>query len=103
MLVSTPDSDQVAEFLSFFLNSAPARAYFDTEGWGTAQMNISVPILQQVPICVPPKEEQASIVRFVQAATERLDRLMDSAEGAVAALKELRTAIMSAAVTGQID
>lgn len=103
MLIATPAPGQVSEFLSYVLNSDPARAYFQLEGWGTAQTNISVPILQEIPIPVPPEVEQKGIVRFIAANEASSESLTAKVADAIAQLKELRGALISAAVTGKID
>jgi len=103
MLISTPGDGQVAEFLSYFLNSGSARTYFELEGWGTAQTNISVPILQDIPIPVPPEREQRRIVEGIESAIGTIDGLVETVEAGIDCLKELRSALISAAVTGKID
>lgn len=52
---------------------------------------------------VPPREEQAAIQRHITTSTEKFDGLISVAETAVELLRERRTALISAAVTGQID
>jgi type I restriction enzyme S subunit len=52
---------------------------------------------------VPPIEEQAAIVSFLERETVRLDALMAEAVAATALLKERRAALISAVVTGKID
>ncbi|MGF6774891.1 restriction endonuclease subunit S [Paraburkholderia sp. GAS334] len=54
-------------------------------------------------ICLPPLEEQFDIVAFLDAETSKLDRLKAGAEHAMELLKERRSALISAAVTGKID
>ena len=77
--------------------------YFSLEGWGTAQVNISVPILKALPVTVPPVDEQYAIVAHLDSVTEKIDALVAEAEAAVTLLGERRSALISAAVTGQID
>jgi type I restriction enzyme, S subunit len=52
---------------------------------------------------VPPLAEQREIVNFLSAETAKLDALADEAQKAIDLLQERRTALISAAVTGQID
>ncbi len=54
-------------------------------------------------IPVPPHEEQSAIADFIAAETGRLDALKTESERAIALLKERRSALVAAAVTGQID
>ena len=52
---------------------------------------------------IPPVPEQNLIVAFVRKETARIDALVAKANEAIARLQEYRTALISAAVTGQID
>jgi len=103
MLISTPRDGYVSAFLSYFLNSTLARTYFELEGWGTAQTNISVPILSDIPVAAPPEAEQKAIVAHIQSQSVRIEEFLAKVRDAIDRLKELRTALISAAVTGKID
>lgn len=54
-------------------------------------------------IVIPPEAEQAEIVSMVEAEMAKIKGLAYEAERAIALLKERRSALISAAVTGQID
>ena len=56
-----------------------------------------------LPAVVPPISEQAEIVAHLDAKTAALDTLTTEAQRAIALLQERRSALISAAVTGQID
>ncbi|KTC40242.1 hypothetical protein AO269_17105 [Pseudomonas putida] len=85
------------------MNSAAAVHYFSIEGWGTAQVNISVPILKSLPVPIPPSDEQKRVVDFLHRETQRLDMLLAKTDCSVNLLTERRLALITAAVTGQID
>ncbi len=55
----------------------------------------------QVPL--PPIDEQLEIVDYLEDETARIDVLIAKAEEFVALAKERRSALITAAVTGQID
>jgi restriction endonuclease S subunit len=59
--------------------------------------------LQDLPVVVPPRETRQAILDHVDRETERIDTLTRKVEAAIDRLKEYRTALISAAVTGQID
>ena len=59
--------------------------------------------LKEVSIVVPPLKDQDLIVRFTERETARIDELMAKVRDAIDSLKEFRTALISAAVTGKID
>lgn len=57
----------------------------------------------QVPLPVVPLQEQAEISDFLDVTIARIDSLHTEVEHASELLKERRSALISAAVTGQID
>ena len=56
-----------------------------------------------VEIPLPPLAEQNDILRYIQAAAASFDTLTTEAQRAINLLQERRTALISAAVTGQVD
>jgi type I restriction enzyme, S subunit len=103
MLVTTLKEGFCPDFYGFWINSVAAQTYFQLEGWGTAQINISVPILKALPVPMPPKSEQHDIVDYLRGAIAESDALSEAAKSAITLLQERRSALISAAVTGQID
>lgn len=71
---------------------------------GSAQPKLTIDALMNLMIAVPSDHnERRDIVKFVNAAKEKIDSLASEAERAVFLLKERRAALISAAVTGKID
>jgi type I restriction enzyme, S subunit len=56
-----------------------------------------------IEIILPPKKEQNEIIEFIQQNTSKHDQLIRKIEESIIKLKEYRTALVSAAVTGKID
>jgi type I restriction enzyme S subunit len=54
-------------------------------------------------IALPPTDEQSAIVAFLDSELLKFDTLTAEAQRAIDLLQERRTALISAAVTGQID
>ena len=102
-LVSTPKSSHCPHFLNEYLNSRMGKAYFALFGWGSAQKNISVPILQEFPIAHPELAEQKEIVVAVQNEKNKFNLLISNVQNSIKLMQERRTALISAAVTGKID
>ena len=69
----------------------------------TAQPALSLGSMNELPILVPPATEQTQIVRTLALKLEQYDTLTTEARTAINLLQERRTALISAAVTGQID
>ena len=54
-------------------------------------------------IMIPPKHEQQAIADLLDRETSKIDTLVAKVTEAIEKLKEYRTALISAAVTGKID
>jgi type I restriction enzyme S subunit len=61
------------------------------------------PMFMNFPVCVPSVSEQSDIVNLIESASSKFDTLTAEAQRAIDLLQERRTALISAAVTGQID
>jgi type I restriction enzyme S subunit len=59
--------------------------------------------LGQIPILVPPVEEQSTIVALFKVATTDLDKTIGIAQREIALLHEYRTRLIADVVTGQLD
>jgi len=90
----------------FVLNFMRSRHFLEavTLNWsfGT-QQNIGMGVIEKLACTVPPVEEQVVIANFLKIETAKLDILVTEAQHAINLLQERRTALISAAVTGQID
>jgi type I restriction enzyme S subunit len=70
---------------------------------GSTHQTIYMPDVGRFVTPLPPVDEQRGMVEFIRAETARLDALVAKVREAIALLKEYRTALISAAVTGKID
>jgi len=73
-------------------------------GWsfGT-QQNIGMGVVENLGIVVPPLEEQRQIISLLECTAGEANLLIVEAERSIVLLQERRSALISAAVTGQID
>jgi type I restriction enzyme S subunit len=92
-----------SELLCYLMNSAVGKAQFKMLQEGAAQEQINVSDAVDFLVPRPPPKEQAAIVQFVSVASSRIDALVLKVRDAIERLKELRIALISAAVTGKID
>ena len=96
-------SDEVnISFLYFFLYSLTA-AIRENVKQGSGQPNLNTDIVKGFTVALPPKDEQVDLVVAVKHSLERYAALSNEANHAIALLQERRSALISAAVTGQID
>jgi len=61
------------------------------------------PIFTSFPLCIPPQDEQELLLEFLEAKEQELSDLVRASDQAILLLQERRSALISAAVTGQID
>jgi restriction endonuclease S subunit len=80
-----------------------ASVVFDPWISGSAQPKLTSERLGSIPLPVPPKAERKAIRALVRKDTVRIDALSAKVREASMRLKELRAALVSAAVTGKID
>ena len=99
-----PSSDGIAvNYLLRVLESAYMKLRRDSEEAGATKGAITCEQIGNLRIPHPPIAEQDAIVAFLQTETARFDALTAEAQRAIDLLQERRTALISAAVTGQID
>ena len=70
---------------------------------GGGQPNISQEVLRGLRVATPTPTEQDRIIEHLLHACDGADALIAEAQSAIALLQERRSALISAAVTGQID
>jgi type I restriction enzyme S subunit len=64
---------------------------------------VSLGDFKDVKFVMPPLNDQADIADYTYDQCVKIDALIDKSEGVVDLIKERRTALISAAVTGKID
>ena len=60
-------------------------------------------VIGNLAVTVPPIDEQTEIANYINRETFRLDTLISKTKRSIELLKERRSALITAAVTGQID
>ena len=93
-----------SEWLNAVTGSDYAQFYFMTRSKQSTNLaSISSTNLMELPVVLPPVGEQNEILRFIEVQKVQFDALTAEAETAIRLLRERRTALISAAVTGKID
>ncbi|RQO81356.1 restriction endonuclease subunit S [Acidovorax sp. FJL06] len=85
------------------LLSAPVREELACGSLGAAVRGVNIFDLKRVAFPTPPLAEQVAIAAHIDKETGRLEALLAEAQSLIALLQERRTALISSAVTGQID
>ena len=103
-LMITRRSDRASSgFLCLVMNSAVGKAQFAMLQNGAAQEQINVSDAVDFLVPMPPVPEQQAVATFLDRETAKIDALIAKVGEAIERLKEYRTALISAAVTGKID
>jgi len=69
---------------------------------GSAQPKLTRDRLASVRVPVPPADERTEIIAFIEAESEKFRNAIEIKERQIAALKEYKTSLINAAVTGKI-
>ena len=94
----------VPRFLYRLTTDCAFRQYgTDSMTGAVGQQRVPVDFVANYQIPLPPLAEQQAIATFLDQETAKLDSLVAKVHQAIELLKEKRTALISAAVTGQID
>ena len=97
-----PSREILSVFLGVGLKSRVGQTYFELSQYGLKQ-GLSLEDVKEAPVLLPPMAEQIEIAAFVGTESSKFDALAVEAQRAIDLLQERRTALISAAVTGQID
>ena len=74
-----------------------------SKGIRVNQWDLDPDEFKSIDVLLPTKEEQTQIAAFLDHETAKIDKLIDLQLQQIELLKERRTALISAAVTGKID
>ena len=96
------ENRETPRFLYHVLAVAVAHGAF-ADGQGSTIAHLTGDMLRAHRFPFPPFTEQRAIVDFLDQETARIDALVAKVNDAIERLKEYRTAVISAAVTGRID
>jgi type I restriction enzyme S subunit len=92
-----------SSYLFELISSEMFIAHFSPDTTGVSVPHISPEQICNFVIPLPPIAEQQAIVAFLDTELAKFDTLTAEAQRAIDLLQERRTALISAAVTGQID
>lgn len=104
-VVFTATHAELPEYLHLLLRSRPmVGTYLSiSNGIRLAQWRMEPEAFLAQRVFIPPLDEQALIVSFVSAQAAKWDALISEADKAISLLRQRRSALISAAVTGKID
>ncbi|EPN8462822.1 restriction endonuclease subunit S [Vibrio cidicii] len=102
-LKATLNERLIPEYAYLLITSNGVVAELSLESKGSTMDNLNTETLGKIRTPVPPVHEQRAILAYVDEVSGKYKHLVDLAENAIGLMKERKTALISAAVTGKID
>jgi len=104
-VVGRPKKDFLTSYVEWVLRMPVAASEIRRHSRGITDFRLRLywEEFKEIKIALPPKREQLEIAEFVRGVSARIDSLQLQAEHNIVLLQERRSALISAAVTGQID
>ena len=90
-------------FSKYYFRNQGLRIFFNKEMNLVTRASLSQDLLKLLPVTLPPVVEQIKISDFLDRVTAEFASLLEQGIKAIDLLKERRSALISAAVTGKID
>ena len=103
LLIVRRSESLYSRFFYYVMNSQMVAAQVSLDSVGAIQEHYNTSTLSNLRIPFVPYTEQFFIAEFLDRETCKLDNLIAKVQEAIERLRELRSALISAAVTGRID
>jgi len=103
LIVVRPGSAVDASFLEHVLNSDWTQKHVEQHSVGTIQSHFNVSAMKEVPMPSAPVHRQREVVKSLGRLTDRIDATVARLNRQIELLNEHRQALITAAVTGQIE
>jgi len=98
-----PDSKKLNSlFLYYFLSSQPVKKYLNDNAGGTTMANLNLKIVNEIPISLPPLEEQQLIVDELESKLTVCDKIEETISQSLLQAESLRQSILKKAFEGKL-
>lgn len=101
-IIGRPKSSRNSRFLAYVLHSLPFRIQVRTRMKGVKVFSITQSILKDLSCWFPDENEQRTIVEYLDVEITKIERAMTLQVLQIEKLKELKSSLIDAAVTGKI-
>ncbi len=93
----------LAEWVARFTSTDAARSYFFLRSKQSTNLaSINQSNVRELPVPMPPAAERCALLKQVRSATSRVQELVQHAQEHIERLREYRSSLISAAVTGEL-
>jgi len=103
VIILRPERRIHPEFLAYAVGSAPAQAQKSLMSKGFTVIHVYGDGLRNLLIAIPTETEQKQIAASIERKTAEIDLLVQKTQISIDLLKERRSALITAAVTGKIN
>ena len=103
IIVSPVTHSIVGRYLALVLNSDYGFHSLKSIQTGALHPHLNCTNVRDIYVPVPPLGEQEEILQYINTETTKIDALIAKAQQAIALMREHRTSLIAAAVTGKID
>lgn len=90
------------KWLGYVVLSSIGRTFFDLQAYGGTKVQLSLDDIRELPVPLPSTEVQRERIYLLEARLLHLSELASHAQAHIARLREYRSSLISAAVTGQL-
>ena len=98
-----PDPDKVnSTFLYYHLSSKHVKKYLEENAGGTTMANLNLKIVKNIPISLPPVEEQQHIIQEIESRLSVADKMEESIAHSLLQAESLRQSILKKAFSGEL-
>ena len=102
-LIRLSTSEVASRWIAYCVMSPVGQTRFAADLYGGTKDGLGLDDIRSLVVLVPPFREQERIVAYLDSQSAKLMKLVQAVRTAVDFLKEFRSALISAAVTGKID
>ncbi len=96
------DKSLLPEYVFRYLQSQFANAWFENKARGVTRFGLGSHGVKSLPVLVPTYNEQKEIIAFIKHQTDIINSAKDKIEKSILLLQELKSSLISHAVTGKI-
>ena len=103
MMVFRPSSEHDSTFLMWALNSQQVYAQACQDVMGATAPHVNVGTIRNYQLSLPDRDEQVSIVRYIESSTAGFETAIAAAVSEIELLREYRVRLVADVVTGKVD
>lgn len=91
------------KWLGYVVLSSVGKTFFDLQAYGGTKVQLSLEDIHELPVPLPSMHVQLGRIEMLESRLRNLDSLSAHIAEHIARLREYRSSLISAAVTGQLD